>query len=188
MRVSVTTREEAKKLFWSDPSTPYLINGQWLLFGGHPRNTDDDVEVLTYMQHIEVDFCTFGSIFILEWGHEGYLSYITGGAAPSSMAGDHFTSIPEYMESRPAAFWEAFCRRFPRVADVVLTDGGVQPSGVPPSIDAIQLPTESPGGISVSISEDRWCGKGYTSNRRKTRHLWRFKRSGDQSLTWELVD
>ncbi|KAH8701255.1 hypothetical protein GQ44DRAFT_632233 [Phaeosphaeriaceae sp. PMI808] len=168
MHVSSTTREEAKKLFWSDPTTRYIIDGQWLFAGGHPRHTNSDLEALTHMQYIEVDFCSYGSVFIEEWREGGYYSNIHEG------------------EDQRTVFWMALRRRFPRVTDVVLTRNNSKRLETPAPEEATQLATGSPDGISLSVSQLRW----YNDTRicPSSRYLWRQNRSNHKPPTWELTE
>jgi hypothetical protein len=193
MSVSRTTRE-AKKLFWSDPATRYMIDGHWLLAGGHPRYTDGDLEALKCMQHIEVTFDhSLGSIFILEWER-----------------GDFRECIPASNTKR-IIFWEALRRRFPRVTDVVLVEVGVRNAEQPVPTAAVmfdyhfgsgefsarcaahelimtQLAAMSPDGISVKVSQDRWRrGNCSDCNGGKTRYLWQLEYGNDNSLAWKLI-
>jgi len=62
-----STRDEAKKLFWSDSTARYHIWGWWLLAGGFPGHTYDDLEALGRMQYIEVDFDIVRSILNSGW-------------------------------------------------------------------------------------------------------------------------
>ncbi|KAJ4362588.1 hypothetical protein N0V83_010682 [Neocucurbitaria cava] len=164
MHVSFTTRQEAKKLFWSDPTTRYIVDGQWLLAGGHPRHTNHDLEALTHMQYIEVDFTFGASVFVTEWED-----------------GRYYTEIREGEDQR-AAFWMALRRRFPRVTDVVLTEGTSKRLGTPPD-KGTRLATGSFDGISLSVSQLQWYNN--TSVCPASRYLWRWNRS---SSTWELTD
>jgi hypothetical protein len=169
MHVSFTMCQEAQKLFWSDPTTRYIIDGQWLLAGGHPRHTNDDLEALAHMQYIEVDFYGYRSSFVEEWRDGGY-----------------YTNIHEGEEER-AVFWRALRRRFPHVTDVVLTvPNNTKPPGPPAPENAIQLATGAPDGISISVSRLRSCGDSWASP--ESRHLWRGNRSNQKSTTWELTD
>ncbi|KAH7392541.1 hypothetical protein BKA66DRAFT_457724 [Pyrenochaeta sp. MPI-SDFR-AT-0127] len=168
MHVSFTTRQKAKKLFWSDPTTRYIIDGQWLLAGGHPRHTNDNLEALTHMQYIEVDFSFYGSVFVMEWKEGGY-----------------YTDIREGEDQR-TVFWMALRRRFPRVTDVVLTEGNPNRPETPAPERATQLATGSPDGISISVSQLRWYSD--TCICPSSRYLWRRNRSNHESPTWELTE
>jgi hypothetical protein len=50
-----------------------------LLAGGHPRHTNYDLEALTHMQYIKVNFFLYGSIFVTEWKEGGYYTDIRKG-------------------------------------------------------------------------------------------------------------
>lgn len=168
MHVSLTTRQEAKKLFWSDPTTRYIIDGQWLLAGGHPRHTNDDLEAMTHMQYIEVGFSSYGSVFVTEWEEGGYFANIREG------------------EDQRAVFWMALRRRFPCVTDVVLTAVNPKRLGTPAPKKATQLATGSPDGISISVSQLRWYND--TCVWPLSRYLWRRNCSNHKSSTWELTE
>ncbi|KAH7068265.1 hypothetical protein BKA63DRAFT_536650 [Paraphoma chrysanthemicola] len=131
MHVSFTTREEAQKVFWSDPTTPFVVDGQWLLAGGHPRLTNDDLEALTHIQYVEVDFYSYRSSFVKEWREGGY-----------------YTDIHEGENERDI-FWTSLRRRFPCVTDVVLTVNNTKRLGTPIPEHATRLATGSPDGISI---------------------------------------
>jgi hypothetical protein len=168
MQVSFAAREEAKKLFWSVPETRFLIDGQWVLAGGHPRHTDNDLEALTHMQHIEVNFASFGSMFVREWADGGDFGYIPEGGHCI------FT------------FWEVLRRRFPRVTSVVLTEVCSLEPSAPVSKDTTRLAAASPDDVVLSTSEMRWLSENWDPC--STRYLWQLKCYDDKSPDWELVE
>ncbi|KAH7092216.1 hypothetical protein FB567DRAFT_463231 [Paraphoma chrysanthemicola] len=168
MHVSFTMRQEAKKLFWSDPTSRYVVDGQWLLAGGHPRLTNDDLEALTHIQYVEVDFFIYRSSFVEEWTEGGYHCDIHEG------------------EKERAVFWKALRRRFPCVTDVVLTVPNSKRLGAPAPENATRLATGSPDDISISVSQPIRCGDHWASP--LSRHLWRRNHSNRDPSTWELIE
>ncbi|KAF2028510.1 hypothetical protein EK21DRAFT_69651, partial [Setomelanomma holmii] len=60
MHVSSAIRYEARKLFWSDPRSRYLVHGEWLQAGGYSGHTLNALDVLACIEHIEVDFGSNG--------------------------------------------------------------------------------------------------------------------------------
>lgn len=163
MHTSSFLRKEAKRLFWSDPTSRYAIDGKWLFAGGQACHTNFDVEALTHMQYIEVSFDSDTSYFIFDWRED-----------------ECFSDTHEGTEMR-ALFWTTLHRRFPRVRDVVLNERSAGRDGEPPPETMIRLATTCPAGISVSVSQLRRFGEWYAP---ETRHLWH--RDCTPS-TWDLV-
>ena len=176
MRVSSTTRDECKKLFWSEPSTRYYVRGWWLLAGGYPGHTHDDLDALARMQYIEVDFDGVSSILGSGW-EDGVLKFSSNSAE----------DLPRnHMEQQMARFWTTLRRRFPRVIDVVLSDTRYDDHGAPAPKELTQLAGGSPHGISTGVS----CIQTDDKRRARplSRHFWRQTRRDNNPSTWELVD
>lgn len=72
MHTSYSTRQQAQKLFWSDPTLRYVIDGQWLFAGGHTRHTNYNLEALAHMRYIEVSFLEFTTNLLLGWDEDEY--------------------------------------------------------------------------------------------------------------------
>jgi hypothetical protein len=174
MHVSSTTRDEAKKLFWSEPTTRYYIRGFWPLAGGYIGHTSDDVEALALMQHIEIDFRGMPSILFAGWD-DGELEWVDP---------DRKDIPNDSVDQVIAMFWETLRLRFPRVTHVVLSDTALDDPGAPPPNELVQLAHGSPASIAVAIS----------SLNRESRHpqvsryLWQQVRCDGSPTTWELVD
>jgi hypothetical protein len=174
MRVSSTTREEAKKLFWSEPTTRYYIHGFWLLTGGYTGHTTDDVEALALMQRIEIDFECLPSILFTAW-EDGDLQWLDK---------DREGLPSDYSEQQVAKFWATLRRRFPAVTHVILSDQRLRDPGAPPPDELTQLAQGAPDTISTAVSslqrEDR--------HPQLSRRLWQQIYGEGSSSTSKLVD
>ncbi|KAH7409998.1 hypothetical protein DE146DRAFT_333147 [Phaeosphaeria sp. MPI-PUGE-AT-0046c] len=168
MQTSYSTRQEAKKLFWSDPTSRYIVDGQWLQAGGHPRHTNYDLEALAHMHYIEVSFIDYTSNFIKEWREGEYYCYIRKG------------------EEQRAAFWATLRRRFPRVIDVVLNEPNSKRRGQIPPEEPTQLATGSSDVMSISVSQLVWSNDKWYSP--ETRFLWRRGYDNHSIPTWDLTE
>lgn len=167
MHASYSTRQEAQKLFWADPTSRYVIDGEWLLTGGHPRHTNHNLDALIHMQYIEVTFHEWSCGFFQNWRERQ----------------SYFDEIQS--EEKIAVFWRALHHRFPNAIDVVLDEYQSQRPGAPVPEKIVHLAMGSPEGISISVSQLRWCNDKWYSP--ESRHVWR-KRSNDTSPTWDLIE
>ncbi|KAG9386030.1 hypothetical protein A1F94_002780 [Pyrenophora tritici-repentis] len=72
MQVCSMLREEAGKLFWKQPDVWHLIDGAWLLHGGGLNgDTDDNVDVLRFMQRVEVNVGRMEPFYEVEGEDDG---------------------------------------------------------------------------------------------------------------------
>jgi hypothetical protein len=55
MRASSMLRTESSKLFWAHPDASFLVSLNWLLRGGYPGHTHNDLSFLRYAQNVEVE-------------------------------------------------------------------------------------------------------------------------------------
>lgn len=167
MHTSHSTRQIAQKMFWSDPTTRYIINGEWLLAGGHVRHTNYDLEALAHLQYIEVSFNEFMTNYMAEWKEKDYGS-----------------ETPEGEEQR-AVFWAALRRLFPRVKDIVINeyDSTSVENDMPNK--PVQLANASPIDAVISISQLRYDGAWWLP---ETRHLWQRDDDNSTTPTWDLVE
>jgi hypothetical protein len=66
MQVSSTTRDEARRRFWSDQEAWYRVDGEWLLAGGFTGHTCDAADFLANVQQVELRFASMDS-FTYDW-------------------------------------------------------------------------------------------------------------------------
>lgn len=141
MHVSSATRDEARKLFWANPGSRYVIRGRWLLAGGFSGDTLDDVGALAFIKHVEVDFDAEGLPLYNIWDDDTpqWARRLTADVA----------------ERLADAFWQTFTGHLPCATNVILkkfqitgdTDAGeVAPAGL------IVLAERCPVGIHASAS------------------------------------
>lgn len=173
MHASSTTRGEARKLFWSDPNTRYLIKGTWLFSGGFSGHTLNAVDALLCMQHIQVHFGTVHALHDNAW-EDGVRQRV---GEPT----------PDVSEKRIRDFWQTLQRCFPCVTNVVLSkaDEFDDAEALPPE-DLEAIAERCPAGIRTTIS----CLQGeLVCNRRLRQRLWRQVRNDStHSTQWETVD
>ncbi|ORY03952.1 hypothetical protein BCR34DRAFT_573131 [Clohesyomyces aquaticus] len=55
MHVSSSIRNEARKLFWSNPEAWYLVDSEWLFEGGFPGPTLHDPDFISCTKYVEVE-------------------------------------------------------------------------------------------------------------------------------------
>lgn len=67
MQTSHFIRNEASKLFFSDPEAWYCVEGHWLEMGGHPSDGLHDLNFLRRIQRVHI---TFGLIEKADWADE----------------------------------------------------------------------------------------------------------------------
>lgn len=137
MHVSSTTRNEAKKLFWSSPEIWYTIEGPWLAEGGFPVDTLVSLDALTCMKYIDVDFAYGDPLDYREFRKPKDL--------PSDDNEDH----------RIHRFWKTLQNRLPSATDVVLSHSGANlgtfcENGIRAKL--MRIAERCPIGISTSIS------------------------------------
>jgi hypothetical protein len=173
MRVSSYTRKEAKKLFWSCSETWYKIHADWLLAGGFPGHTDDSLEFLARVTHLEVHF-------------EG-----------EPLAHNAWEDGVQQWARRPPVhirdqqirkFWEILQRRLPCATNVVLSEGGDGNSAEDPvPLSSTPIAEQCPPHIRTLISCVRHV-KGYPQ--RATRVLWRQDHpySSQSPPAWKIID
>lgn len=165
MRTSYSTREQALKMFWSDPTFRYVINGQRLFAGGHARDANYSLEALAHIRYLEVGFLDFTTNLLFGWDENEY-------------------HTSENVEQR-AVFWTTLCRLFPRVVDIVLNENNSSRHGSPLPGQPIRLAMDCPVDITISVSQLRHDDKWYTP---ETRHLWRREHRNNSTPTWDLVE
>jgi hypothetical protein len=103
MRVSSALRIEAKKLFWGDPDTYYLIKSDWIFDGAHPGNTHYEQLFFPYVQNIEVEHHNYtdDKIALLQLDGESDIQY-----------------------NAVRDFWNTLRRKFPRLKNVIFNQNG----------------------------------------------------------------
>lgn len=96
MRVSSNIRSEASRLFWTQPDTYFVIEGQWLEHGAFPGHAYWDMAFLPYVENVEVI-------------HRGNPRLGVGPQEPVETGHDPITT-----------FWNNLTLRFPRAKKVLL--------------------------------------------------------------------
>ncbi|KAF2274585.1 uncharacterized protein EI97DRAFT_354317, partial [Westerdykella ornata] len=170
MHVSSATRDEARKLFWSDPGSRYVVDGAWLEAGGYSGHTLDDVAVLTLIKHVEVDFAA-GSF--VNWVWDGGESQWVEG--PPADTADRMADT----------FWQTFQRRLPCATNVVLKSVHIESGGAAPA-GLTMLAERCPAGIRVSVSSlQKVAGCRLLLRKILWQPVWHDR---SQPATWKLVD
>jgi hypothetical protein len=158
MQASSAMRIEAKKLFWSCPGTWYRVEADWLLAGGFPGHAHHAINILPYVEQVEVNFDHMDSL-CQDWEVE-----ISRGRTEES-------AVPlQSVEDRVRGFWKTLQYRLPRATDVVVTES--TPRRATESLpDDLKIITEMcPKGIRASASFlKRTAGYTYLLER----SLWR---------------
>jgi hypothetical protein len=167
MHASSTTRDEARKLFWSDPDTRYLVEGGWLLRGGFIGYTHDDVEALACMTHIEVD-CSEVDL------PRHLVSY------EDKRPWHRIQPTDEDMQQGVERFWSTLCQVFPRAVDIVLSEDIPFDTAAPVPFGLVSLAKGCPVKIRVSLSALQRDANHYV---RVTRRRWQ-----GASNAWKIVD
>jgi hypothetical protein len=99
MRVSSPLRLEASKLFWAHSEAYFLVSAQWLVDGGYPGSTYDDLSFLRHVQNIFVE---------------------CGGVERSVCP--NYDEVVVIQQDRIHTFWESLASMFPKVKRVMLDD------------------------------------------------------------------
>ncbi|KAF2278350.1 uncharacterized protein EI97DRAFT_414808 [Westerdykella ornata] len=175
MHVSSATRDEARKLFWSDPGARYVVDGAWLQAGGFSGHTVDDVAALALMKHVEVDFGTGGPFVRRAWD-DGEPQY---GRRPSPA---------DAAERMADAFWQTLQRCLPCATNVVLKDselGHTKEGDAAPAVLTL-LAERCPAGIRASAScLQVVAGCSYLMRESLWQPVWHGR---SQPATWNRVD
>lgn len=106
MQVSSTLRAEASKLFWAKSDTYFLVDADWLLRGGYPGYTHDDISFLAAVENIQVDY---------HEGSEDFIYPICDG-------------VVEVRQDKITAFWSSLVKRCPRAKRVIINQCWASPS------------------------------------------------------------
>ncbi|KAH7396094.1 hypothetical protein BKA66DRAFT_566603 [Pyrenochaeta sp. MPI-SDFR-AT-0127] len=172
MHVSSAVRDEARKLFWSDPGSRYVVHGAWLQAGGFSGHTLYAIDALAQMKHIEVNFGSGGPFKHNSWG-DGKLKW---------------TRVPttEVAERQADAFWQTFQRCLPCATDVVLKNFGNIDAGEAAPAGLTMLAERCPARILASTScLQKEAGCRHLLRKSLWHQVWP---DHNQPATWELVD
>ncbi|KAF2134170.1 hypothetical protein P153DRAFT_363154 [Dothidotthia symphoricarpi CBS 119687] len=167
MHVSSTMRIEARKLFWSDPDVWYHVDAPWLLAGGFPGPAYHAMNILPYVEQIEVEF--------------DHMTSVLHDSEPS--IGEAQSASSWVIEKRICDLWRTLRRRFPRVTHVVVSESHPRGAEHTPPCELKMVVQMCPLGVTVSASilqrDDVSC--------LLERNLWRL--AGDASVAgeWEMV-
>jgi len=176
MRASPATREEAAKLFWSDPSVEYRIRGSWLLSGGYTGLTHAALEAHKYMQYILIELGSANKTLYDDW--VDLIRHRT-----------KFSDEEEarlYAEHQIAAFWQVLREWCPHVVSVVLHTDYILESGTEPPRFLTQLAEACPNGIHVRASN--FHVDHNSQKRPRSRKRWQAIKSTDKPVAWELIE
>lgn len=176
MHTSPVTRKEATKLFWSDPTVKYRVQGSWLLSGGYTASTHAALEAHKYMQYILVEL----------WDSETILHDDWVDLRPHQIKFPDEEQARIYAEHQIAAFWRTLRAWFPCVVNVVLSTRHVPKSGTGPPEALTQLAEGCPGGIHVRASVFHSDLTYY--KRLRSRKLWQAIKSTDGPVAWEMIE
>jgi len=136
MQVSSVLRTEAERLFWSDPDVWYSVEGVWLVGGGWPGYTHEDLDFLARVEQVEVQL------------HEIVIRSDGGAAFSMVKPWERTQSIEELAQS----FWQTLHHRFPRATRVVLSETWARMNIVAPPSDLAAVVRACPASIRASAS------------------------------------
>lgn len=123
MQVSSMYREEAKKLFWSDPTILYHVSGCWLLSGAFSGHSQYAADFFAHVERLDIEFNSMEEVWT-PWDDSRMTSvpeYLWD--AIDSSTGQALTpAATTYLESRIQSFWCTLQYCFPRVTHVVLSE------------------------------------------------------------------
>ncbi|KAF1957397.1 hypothetical protein CC80DRAFT_491515 [Byssothecium circinans] len=169
MHVSSATRDEARKLFWSDPGSRYFVHGGWLQAGGSSGHTLHAVEALACMKHVEVEFYCEGPFAHDKWDYD-----------------EGRWATADVPERQADAFWQIFQRCLPSATNVVLKVRAPMDAGEAAPADLTMLAERCPAGIRVSTSRlQKEAGCRFLLRKSLWQQVWH---DCSQPATWEVVD
>ncbi|KAF2826636.1 hypothetical protein CC86DRAFT_322192 [Ophiobolus disseminans] len=157
MQVCSALRSEASKLFWSDPSVWYTIDGAWILAGGFPGHTHNTVDALRYMQQVIVHFSSPCPLEADPWDDGLW-----------DNAGDY---TEDDVERRIHDIWQEIQRQFPCATHVVLSNNHGCPPGALLPLDLRRMAEACPPNLSVYAS---WLDNEKGTRFCLKRCLWRY--------------
>lgn len=159
MHTSRQARTEARKLFFSNLDTWYHVEASWLLSGGHAGCTTYDIDFLTHVEQIYLDFDWMNE---RTWMNDEGLDHWVGKEDDAIATG--YGGMHERMQD----FWRTLQQRLPRVKHVILGDdhdrSDYHDGRLPPDVYQ-KVGQMCPPGISVSV--DLVQGDGSTKSRLK---------------------
>jgi len=173
MKVSSAMRVEAKILFWSFPDAWYRVEAEWLLAGGFPGHAHHAINILPYVEQVEVSFDHMDSLY-QDWEAE-----ISRGRLEESV-------VPiQSVEDRVRSFWQTLQYRFPRATDVVVTESTPREATELLPDDLKIIVERCPKGIHASASFlKRATGYTYLLER----NLWRQAESDSETAgEWQQI-
>jgi hypothetical protein len=182
MHTSRSTRTEAKKLFFSDPQTWYIVDGEWLLRSGYPGHTNHDLDFLACTERLNVEFTWMGARTWMSDEASGDWAGTEEEAAATGF-GD--------MDKKIRDFWQTVTHRLPRLKHIILSDDvdrwdEEDSSGLelPPGIYR-RVGRMCPPNINVSIYlvQGDGCWK-----RRMERKLWRRRLTNDSPTPTDATE
>ena len=137
MRVSSTTRSEAKTLFWPNKEAVYRIDGEWLLAGGFTGHTCSAVDFLRDVQQVEVHFRSTSSL-LYKWSDIKPKVRLED-ETPDSVLDDRIESI-----------WRLLVKMCPRVTHVVISGSYCRHPAEPLTNTHARLLEKSPANLTSS--------------------------------------
>jgi hypothetical protein len=172
MQVCCAIRREASKLFWSDPSVWYIIDGSWLLAGGFAGHAHYDINALGCMRRIVVDFAELQPLHAQVWD-DGVCNGVV-----------EFTE--EDVMRRIHDFWQTLQGRFPCATHVVLSEAFALPHGSSLPLGQKRMAEACPKSVSVYVS---FLAREKGTEERLKRSLWQCVRNSHDpaSADWEQV-
>jgi hypothetical protein len=143
MQVSSALRAEAKKLFWSYPDAWYLVEGRWLLAGGHQGETHHALDFLAHVTHVEIH------VAYIDW-----LSVSLNGFYRNATV----DGVSWALEDRVQVLWQLLLARFPKVTHVIVSDSKERELGELLPQEMVAMLRVPPAGVKVFASTLRKNG------------------------------
>ena len=175
MHTSRSTRAEARKLFFSDPGTWYIMEADWLLRGGYTGHTMHDVDFIACVERLNVDF-----------GWMSAWTWMSDEASRDWEVEEEEAVATGYggMDEKIQRFWQTVAHRLPKLKHIILSDDQDRyeeenpwNSRLPPAIFR-RVARLCPSSISASVYLFEGRGSVY---QRMERKLWRIRSSNKEA-------
>jgi hypothetical protein len=170
MHASSVTRNEAKRLFWSNPNAWYRVSGEWLVAGGFTGHTHYAADFLRDIQRVEIWFDTVDS-FLHNW-IDGTRKMLFDGEQP-------IRPVDEQIES----FWDLLTTMCPRLTHVVVSEEYKRRAMQEVHKELVQ---KCPASISVTAS---YLQRDSSNDAAVRRHLVKKPSTNNGTTThWPILD